>query len=137
MTVIHKFTYSLPIQCCSTLANYWRQTCFSTLTQGDGKANCIGAWETVPTIVVNMLTLFSPVSYSQQTLVTEFGDLGNNRFLDPSSKQSFKFDHLKKEAADVADMDGDDRAEPWRHALEQALVKYRDDFYKHGVSAVS
>ena len=72
-----------------------------------------------------------------QTLVTEFGDLGNNRFLDPNTKQSFKFDHLRKEASDVTEYSIDERAEPWRHALDDALTKYRDNYYKHGVSAVS
>ncbi|XP_072026385.1 LOW QUALITY PROTEIN: F-actin-capping protein subunit alpha-like [Amphiura filiformis] len=72
----------------------------------------------------------------QQTLVTEFGDLGNNRFLDPSSKQSFKFDHLRKEASEFSEVDSDSRAEPWRLALDEALAKYRDDYYKNGVTAV-
>lgn len=84
---------------------------------------------------------FTPVSLSldnreEKALVTEFGDLENGRFLDPRSKMSFKFDHLRKEASDVQAANTDNAAEPWRAALEDALTAYVKDHYKYGVCSV-
>ncbi|XP_050295396.1 F-actin-capping protein subunit alpha [Anthonomus grandis grandis] len=69
-------------------------------------------------------------------LITEYNDLGNNRFFDPRSKQSFRYDHLRKEASDYQPYVPDAVAEPWRSALDQEFTQYTRNHYKDGVSIV-
>lgn len=67
-----------------------------------------------------------------ETLITEYNDLGNSRFLDPRSKQSFKYDHLRKEATDFQSCEPDSVSESWRSALEEKFIEYTAQHYKHG-----
>uniref|UniRef100_A0A034WVC3 F-actin-capping protein subunit alpha n=1 Tax=Bactrocera dorsalis TaxID=27457 RepID=A0A034WVC3_BACDO len=69
-------------------------------------------------------------------LISEHNDLGNGRFYDPRTKQSFKFDHLRKEASDYQDMEPDVTAEPWRAALDLETINYTNSHYRNGVSSV-
>ncbi|XP_046405557.1 F-actin-capping protein subunit alpha [Ischnura elegans] len=72
----------------------------------------------------------------QQVLITEHNDIGSSRFFDPRSKQSFKYDHLRKEATDLQNWEVDQVAEPWRAALETEFSNYTNSHYKHGVCSV-
>lgn len=60
--------------------------------------------------------------------------IGGGRFYDPRTKQSFKYDHLRKEASDYQDMDADSPAESWRSALDIETLAYTASHYRHGVS---
>jgi len=71
-----------------------------------------------------------------QVLITEHGHLGNSRFLDPRSKQTFFYDHLRKEAQDFAPAETDQQAESWRSAIEAAITEYITSHYKFGVTTV-
>lgn len=71
-----------------------------------------------------------------QALITDHGDLGNGRFLDPKTKKSFKYDHLRKEASDFRPAQVDQTAEPWRHELEKHYSTYVRSHYKQGQSTV-
>ncbi|KAK5647742.1 hypothetical protein RI129_002634 [Pyrocoelia pectoralis] len=69
-------------------------------------------------------------------LITEYNDLGSNRFYDPRSKQSFKYDHLRKDASDYQSYTPDSLAEPWRAAIDAEFMQYARNHYKDGVSSV-
>uniref|UniRef100_U5EU77 F-actin-capping protein subunit alpha n=1 Tax=Corethrella appendiculata TaxID=1370023 RepID=U5EU77_9DIPT len=69
-------------------------------------------------------------------LITEYNDLGGGRFFDPRTKQSFKYDHLRKEASDFQNYDVDQIAESWRTALDAEALTYTTNHYRHGVCSV-
>ncbi|KAG7203308.1 hypothetical protein KM043_010397 [Ampulex compressa] len=69
-------------------------------------------------------------------LITEHNDLGGQRFYDARSKQSFKYDHLRKEAQDYEAYVPDAIAEPWRSALQEEITTYTENHYRHGACSV-
>lgn len=58
------------------------------------------------------------------------------RFFDPRSKQSFRYDHLRREASDYQPHTPDSTAEPWRSALDSEFLQYTRNHYKDGVCTV-
>ncbi|XP_062522216.1 F-actin-capping protein subunit alpha-1-like [Corticium candelabrum] len=68
--------------------------------------------------------------------VTFHGEVEPNRFLDPRTKQTFRYDHLRKEASDLQPARADDGSEGFRNALDSALRPYVKNHYYDGVCAV-
>ncbi|GAB6021467.1 hypothetical protein CHUAL_004071 [Chamberlinius hualienensis] len=73
---------------------------------------------------------------TQQALITEYNDMGGGHFFDPRSKQTFKYDHLRKEASDFSPWEADAKVEVWRHVLETEIDTYVQNHYRHGISSV-
>nr|CAD7393409.1 unnamed protein product [Timema cristinae] len=71
-----------------------------------------------------------------KVLITEHNDLGGGRFFDDRSKQSFKYDHLKKESSDYQSWVSDQTCESWRSALETELTAYTLNHFKNGICSV-
>ena len=68
-------------------------------------------------------------------LITEHNDLGGGRFTDARSKQSFKYDHLRKEASEYQPWEPDTAMESLRSAVETEVTEYCLNHYRHGVSS--
>jgi len=85
-----------------------------------------------------MLIVESP-DRSHKVLVTKFGEISPNEYLDPAGGQVFTFDHFKQEISSSREcISGElnSEAEPWRSALQSKLDEYIRNFFDRGCGAV-
>ncbi|KAG2179832.1 hypothetical protein INT43_003618, partial [Umbelopsis isabellina] len=87
-----------------------------------------------------LITVKLPES-DQEIIISKFGQIEGGRFVDPRSKQSFQFDHMRLAASDLQEHEVDQDIEPLRHlrnrsATDTQLQSYVIDHYPHGVSTV-
>jgi len=69
-----------------------------------------------------------------KVLITKFGDLGNNEYLDPLGGIAFTYDHIKQQVTGSRALAGElnQECEPFRKAFETAAESYVADHYMHG-----
>ncbi|ORX91851.1 F-actin capping protein, alpha subunit [Basidiobolus meristosporus CBS 931.73] len=72
----------------------------------------------------------------QEVVVCKAGEVDEVHYLDPRSKQVFKFDHLRQTVADLEEHTPDEEMEPFRAALEEAVDAYCADHYPNGTASV-
>lgn len=71
-----------------------------------------------------------------EVLITPYGRQANGKYLDPASKNTFSFDHLRKVTGDIEPADVDESLEDVRASFEKEARAYTLDHYPSGVSSV-
>lgn len=82
-----------------------------------------------------MLDVKSP-NGSHQFLITKFGELSPNEYLDPRGKVAVTFDHIEQKVKGSKPHDLDHDVEPYRASLDEALTNYVNEHYQYGVVTV-
>lgn len=72
----------------------------------------------------------------QSVILSTFNDLGNSKYFDPRSKQSFQYNHITETISDIQAWQPDSNAEPWRSVMEQEWIKYTSEHYHEGTGSV-
>jgi len=81
-----------------------------------------------------MLVLSVP-SQSHKVLITKFGELAPEEYLDPQGKLVISFDHFKQEVTGTkpaGDNEINGELEPWRSAVEKKTMEYVANYYDTG-----
>jgi len=85
-----------------------------------------------------MLVLAVP-NQPHKVLITKFGEVSGEEYLDTTGKQVVTFDHFKQEVTGTraaGDAEFNSELEPWRTATEKKALEYVANFYDNGAGAV-
>jgi len=71
-------------------------------------------------------------------LITKFGEVNPNEYLDPQGKQIISFDHIKQAITGHRNIGSelDSSVEPFRRAIEDASLHYVGEHYQNGSTTV-
>ncbi|TFY61278.1 hypothetical protein EVJ58_g4608 [Rhodofomes roseus] len=92
-------------------------------------------------------TIADVPGHNHQSIISEAARVSNlagdnqegeqlDRFWDPRSRTSFRFDHLSLETSDPEPVEPDPESEPFRAALETASITYLSAHFHDGVTSV-
>jgi len=84
-----------------------------------------------------MLLVDSP-NNPHKVLISKYGEVGANEYLDPVGNQVLTFDHFKQEVLGSRVISGelDSEIEPWRSAIQAKAIEYVSGFYDLGAGTV-
>ncbi|RIA99253.1 F-actin capping protein alpha subunit [Glomus cerebriforme] len=71
-----------------------------------------------------------------EVIVSKFGQIEDDLYLDPRSHQAFRFDHMHQTATEVEPHPPDESTELLRNAVDAAITDYVTDHFQNGVSSV-
>ncbi|KAG1057777.1 hypothetical protein G6F43_000420 [Rhizopus delemar] len=77
-----------------------------------------------------------PPEFEYEVIICKHGKVGEDRYLDPRSKKTFKFDHVRLTASDLEDYTSEIPLDSLREAVQTEALKYVDDHYPNGVCTV-
>jgi len=71
-------------------------------------------------------------------LITKFGEVSENEYLDPKGNQVISYDHIKQVVTGSRPISGEleSSVEPLRQAFERAAFEYINQHYPHGTATV-
>jgi len=84
-----------------------------------------------------MLQVKSPAG-NHEALITKFGELKENEYLDPRGRVVLTFDHIRQVVTGHRPVGSelDSAVEPYRRAIDEAAYNYTQDHYQNGAVAV-
>ncbi|KAF9978522.1 F-actin-capping protein [Actinomortierella ambigua] len=85
---------------------------------------------------VEQLATIKVPGIEHEVIISKFGQVDSDHFIDPKSSKVFKLDHLRQMATDVEDHTPDEALEELRKAVEKAVDTYTANYYAEGLAAV-
>jgi len=77
-------------------------------------------------------------SGDHEALITKYGEIGNNEYLDPIGGCILSYDHIRQKVTGSRPISSelDSAAEPFRRAIEEGVIDYVNNHYQYGTPAV-
>jgi len=85
-----------------------------------------------------MIQVESP-NHNHKVLISKYGEISDNEYLDPKGNQVIQFDHIKQEVKGARAIGSDDiesNMESLRAAFEKHAFEYVQNHYPHGTTTV-